>query len=66
MMCFKFLSLGWPTREREVSPREEDSSENDIPHPPFNSDLPIEVAGHVSRDAAGRGIQQDGTELMAP
>lgn len=47
-MCCKFLNLGWPTREKEVS-REEASGENDIPYPPFNSDLPTKVAEHVSK-----------------
>lgn len=58
MMHSKCLS--WSTRERAVLTREETGGENDVPHPTFASDLPVEVAGHVARDAAGQGIQQDG------
>ena len=55
MMCSKFLN--WPTRERAVLTGEETGGENDVPHPTLASDLPVEAAGHVARDAASQGIQ---------
>lgn len=54
----KFLSQ--PNRERTVLTREETGGENDVPHPTLASNLPVEVAGHIARDAASQGIQQDG------
>lgn len=68
-MCCKFLnpqSPGQPTRERAVLTREEAGGENDVPHPTLASNLPVEVAGHVARDAAGQGIQQDGCRVNGP
>lgn len=56
----------WPTRERAVLTREETGGKNDVPHPTLASDLPVEVAGHVARDAAGQGVQQDGCRVNGP
>lgn len=58
VMYSKFLS--WPNREKAILTREETGGKNDVPHPTLASDLPVEVAGHIARDAAGQGIQQDG------
>lgn len=44
--------------EGPVLTREETGGKNDVPHPTLASNLPVEVAGHVARDAAGQGIQQ--------
>ena len=47
----------------EVLTREKTGRENDVPHPALASNLPVEVAGHIARDAAGQGIQQDGCRV---